>query len=131
MSALLVNPNERRIHIGDVFGRIVEVTRINIESQNDDTITTIVMTNQRITICTGLCEVTRRVESCQTKTHRVALANGCIDNRRILYMIVNIQMIDAIQRDTCNQRVLVRCINIVIRHGEELLIVRFEIPNMR
>ena len=112
-----------------MFGRIVEVTRINIESQDDDTIATVVMTRQRVAICTRIFEETRCVALRQTETHRVSFADRSIDDRRILHMIVYIQMIDAIQRDTCDQRVFISGIHILCRCGEELLIIC--IPDMR
>ena len=40
LSALLMNPYVRRIYISDMFGRIVEVTREDIEAQHEDTVAT-------------------------------------------------------------------------------------------
>ena len=76
-----MDPNVWRVNICDVFGRVVEVTRIDIESQYDDTIATVVMTYQRIAVSARLLEVTRHIQSCQTEAHRVAFADSGIDNR--------------------------------------------------
>ena len=119
-----MDPDVWRVNICDMFGRIVEVTRIDIESQDDDTIATVVMTRQRVAICTRIFEETRCVALCQTETHRVTFADSSIDDRRVFYMIVNEQMIDAVQRNACSQCVLVSRIHILCRRGEELLIIR-------
>ena len=46
-------------------------------------------------------------------------------------MVVYIQMIDTVVDDASHQCVFVRGIYIVIRNGEELLVVWLEIPYMR
>ena len=46
-------------------------------------------------------------------------------------MVVYIQMIDTVVDDASYQCVFVRGIYIVIRNGEELLVVRLEIPDVR
>ena len=126
-----MDPDVWCINVCDVFGRVVEVTWVNIESQYDDTVATVVMTYQRISVSTRIFEVTWHIQSRQTEPHRVAFADGRVNDRRILYMVVYIQMIDAVINDTCHQSVFVRGIYVVIRYGEELLIVRLEIPDMR
>ena len=126
-----MDPDVWRVNICDVFGRVVEVTRIDIESQYDDAVATVVMTYQCIAVSARLLEVTRHIQSCQTEAHRVAFADSGIDNRRILYMVVYIQMIDTVVDDASHQCVFVRGIYIVIRNGEELLVVRLEIPDVR
>ena len=89
------------------------------------------MTNQRISIRARILEETRGVLLGQAKSHRVAFADGRIDDRRILYVVVYIQMIDAVFLNLGHQCILVRRIHVVIRNGEELLVVRLKVPNMR
>ena len=89
VSGLHMNPNERRIHISDMFGRIIEVTRIDIEVQNADTIATMAG-NKRIIVQTCVVNKARLVRLGQTPTHGVAFADGLMDG--VINLLPNIDM---------------------------------------
>ena len=53
-----------------------------------------------------------------------ALADGIDDLREVLLMEVNIEVVDAIHRNSSTQRIVVVDLLIVLRYGELLLVAR-------
>ena len=84
-----MNPYVRRIDISDVLGRIVEVTREDIQVQHEDTVAT-TAGNKRIIVQTGVVNESRLIHLGQTPAHRVAFADRCLDS--VIYLLPNVDM---------------------------------------
>ena len=94
-TAPVMFPYIRRIHIGDVNRGILEVTRVDIESQHDDTVAT-VDGSEGIVIQTCVIDVPRLVRLGQTPTHRVSFADRSRDGVIYLFPDVDMNSMDAI-----------------------------------
>ena len=118
-TGLVVIPYVRSIYIRDVNGGIVEVTRVDIESQCNDTVATVRRTHQRILIDTGLADEALRMSTCQTELDRVAETDIRVLIQDRLLLENNIQIVDTVQIYAGRQRVLYMEVRAVLVRGVE------------
>ena len=79
-TALLVLPNERSVHIGNVSIVFVHLTREDIESHLDDTVAAVQYGGQGIEINAVFVDEERRTVFLETEPHRVAFADRSIQH---------------------------------------------------
>ena len=95
-TALDMFPFVRQFRIRDIYNLMFEIFRIHIETQLDDTVAAVLMTGQRVVVCTALGQETQLVQFGQTKAQRVALTDRIKENR----VLDNRQHIDMYVADT-------------------------------
>ena len=94
-TALVMLPYVWGIDIGDVNRGILEVTRVDIESQHDDTIATM-DGSEGIVVQTCVIDVTRLVRLGQTPTHRVSFADRSRDGVIYLFPNIDVYVVDTV-----------------------------------
>ena len=76
----------------------VRISWEDIQTQLNDGVASVCNTNQRIAINTGFREITFLLRACQTESHRLVSTHVRINVSDGLFMIVDKQNIDTIQR---------------------------------
>ena len=94
-TALVMFPYIRRIDIGDMYRGILEVTRVDIESQHDDTVATM-FTNEGVVVSSRVVNEARLVGLSQTPSRRVAFADRVGDGIVNLFPYIDMYVVDTI-----------------------------------
>ena len=121
-----VRPQVRQLAVGDHVGLVRHLVAVtNTQVQLDDTVAT-VHSFQRIAVGAlfGQPALNSSIVAMEVKAVLGALADGIDDLREVLLMEVNIEVVDAIHRNSSTQRIVVVDLLIVLRYGELLLVAR-------
>ena len=125
-----MSPYIRRINIRYIDLLVEEVLLINVEVHHYDAVATVGSAGQRIAVNARSGKEARNALNI-TEAQRVAFTDRRVQYGRVEHVVVNVQRVDAVQIEDGRQRIKVSRINVMIRNGKELLVVRSEIPYMR
>ena len=125
-----MSPYIRCIHIRYIDLLVEEVLLINVEVHHYDAVATVGNAGQRVAVNARRGEEARNALDV-TEAQRVAFADRRVQYGRVDHVVVNVQRVDAVHIEDGRQRVEVSRINVMVRNGKDLLVVRSEIPYMR
>ena len=125
-----VRPEIRCVNIRYVNFLVVEMLLINVEVHHYDAVATVADAGQRVAVNTRLFEEARYALNI-AEAQRVAFTDRRMQYGRVEHVVVNVQRVDAVQIEDGRQRVVIRSVNVMVRNGKELLVVRSKIPYMR